>query len=56
MFTYETKRKYRQNLEEDENILTEPAAILGEDLATPEKNNSIFLYEFINQQSILKVK
>ena len=56
MFTYETKRKYRQNLEEDENILTEPAAILGEDLATPEKNNSIFLYEFINQQSILKVR
>ena len=56
MFTYETNRRYRQNLEGDEDVLTEPASILGEDLSASEKYNSIFLYEVISEQSILKVR
>lgn len=53
MISYKSRNPYRN--EEDTDIPTGGTPILGDDL-TPEKTNSIFLYELINEQSVLKVR
>ena len=55
MISYKSKNPYKNEEENDIPGEVTPLPLIGED-ASAEKNNSIFLYESINEQSILKVR